>query len=285
MRLVSKHEAELDVVIDFSCLAYRVYYSKTKEDKIEYLQSLVLRILNQVPNLKIHLIFALDGDFLSKCLYDNTYKGNRKRSDFNPKEEYLSAIDIFKCSTIKNNSEEADDVIASYVAKNKERNIIIFTKDSDLGVLNFHAQCIVLDINSFKLKSGERVFKGLILENKHITHFKAVFGDVSDNVKPISARLSKKEIVPVLWEAGGDDQKLSTLLHAKLELMGNSHAESTASILKLKRNLVLVSIRSDLNFDVVDIKPDFDEVPLQSKYIFLRRFLSGFVNVPERLGF
>lgn len=272
MRIVDRDEAELFVVFDFSCIAYRAFYSK-EEDKEAYVVRRILKNLKTLPEIKLSIFFALDGDFLTKKIIYPDYKGNRPKLSVNPKEEYLKYLNYFRGYTLKNDSEEADDVICSFIRSNPNKPIIVVTADSDLSHLNSVNNVVVMNERTGEVLEAENYFKNASINETHLTLYKATFGDTSDNIKPICPRLRKADFHSLLWMYSHDPK---TYIKEALNLIKKSKSLSEQEAMQVQvnflKNYELVLPRWNITFDTLDT--DFEIPPTKnSELLFLREFL------------
>jgi len=119
------------------------------------------------------------------------YKGNRGRVD----EQYIyqledlqTLLNLFGVKQYYSPSNEADDVIASYVDNCLDK-IIIFTSDKDIMQL-VNAYCIVYDGKTFY--DINKVKEKFFVMPKQIPDLLAIAGDKSDNIQGLDGYGFKK---------------------------------------------------------------------------------------------
>ena len=158
-----------------------------------------------------------------KTLTEGTYKGTRDHA--RNKEVYDSMSDILACTRalgIKNifpGSLEADDVI-SWLCKTVEGNKIIISVDNDFAQLvsadvTFYNPIKKISINE---SNFEETFK---LTPKEYVYYKAIVGDVSDNINGIEGFGKVKGV------------KLAKAFHANDENIIQPYKEQVEQNLKL----------------------------------------------------
>lgn len=157
------------------------------------------------PQFKITKVICFwDGEqsgILREVLYSE-YKANRhkkEKSEFQELEKSVFHYQIdavkkilpyFGITSIEDNEVEADDMIAHYVQTHPKETTIIYTTDLDIfqlindNTFIYNAK-IKASQASFKLVDRNKFFlqKGFYPEN--IPTYKAICGDISDNIKGI----------------------------------------------------------------------------------------------------
>lgn len=276
MRIVSKEQAELYVVFDFSCIAYKAYFSHN-DNKERFVIERVLKHLAHLPNINTAVFFAQDGDFLTKKIIHPDYKGNRPKLPINPKEEYSKYLSFIKSYVLKNESEEADDVICSFVKNNPDKSIIVITVDSDLSHLNSIPNTIVVNEKDMKVLESEKYFKNASINEKHLALFKSTFGDSSDNVKPIFPRLPKKKFHNALWMYSHDhkaylNEVMSVIKKEKFNLSADEELKIRANF---QKNLELVTPRFNIKYEEYALDEEYEFSSDCLDFMFLNDFLKN----------
>lgn len=227
------------ILVDYSNLLYRAWFVSREQPWIAYCKFFdMLRLCihkSKQPGVPIGIIFAgesRNGLVRSQLFPD--YKGKRSRPKNPTFAEYQkilkNIIERLGWNIISVNGAEADDVIASIVAKKCHRcfcvkkcancdcpskyhtDVVIFSGDRDLQqllawdrVLIYRAPGIFVDKHAFQEEYGISV-------NKYSV-YKALIGDPSDNIAgvngfgPAKAKIAinKHTVAEDIWELGGKE--------------------------------------------------------------------------------
>lgn len=218
---------------------YRVFISK------------VQALLAKLSDMNSELVFVLDSFPQAKKDIYAEYKEGRKRFDFDPKKGLLSALNSiieFKIAKVK--GYEADDVMASLVKQNSHRNVVVVTSDKDLWVLLQHQNCNVYDLSKNEYVTHEMFYdKYKLNDYRHITLYKTLWGDSSDNIPNVMPAL-QKSMLPLISQTDGT-------LADFIQRFEESRPKHTKAVIakyesnqdQLIDNYTLVSLNS--NLDVV----------------------------------
>lgn len=279
MRLVPISQAKLVVIFDFSCLAYRVFHSKTRNQNLALMDRILVH-LSPLQGVDVAVVFALDSLFLNKTAMLPHYKANRPKLEENPKEKYLWILDLLPVYQIQASGEEADDVICSFVHQNPDKKMMVVTGDSDLIHLMERPNVIVINEKSGEAWTENKHIRANFLKLSQISAFKTLFGDYSDNVKPIWPRLRRKYFEEVIWLYSHDKKKF---IEKSLEVMKEKYKPSEEQMAKVKSqiyaNYELVIPRFNLSLDMKE--PSQSEFTIDSLtkidpcLVFISKFLSG----------
>lgn len=196
-KYTSYEKSEIYILVDFSNIAYKTHF--IYKDNLEFGFALqMINILNKLTFKKGHVIWCLDGYSKDRREIYPDYKMNRTRTIFD-KTRLHNLISLWCKSTICFHPElEADDIIAKIV---KEKNSIIISGDRDLWALKQH-DCQFYDSNKdlkCLINKNHLLNKFNLTEWKHITLYKALFGDTSDNIKASKPfRCPTKFLMPLI---------------------------------------------------------------------------------------
>ena len=150
------------------------------------------------------LVFALDDRPQLRRRYFGYYKANRKpvtaRAVENPVPAVLDFARSVPSWVVRSEGREADDVVASVVAQH------FLDHDACLVVSNDHDLYQLLEYKNVLILAGKKLvdrweaqeYFGGLERPCYIAHYKAVLGDVSDNVPPIRPRLRRARVVEVI---------------------------------------------------------------------------------------
>lgn len=206
MYIQDYENADILLLFDLSNLAYRCFYGYPQQQyEGEYIQHIygsvdsILRSLTDTFRFdaytKASLFFVLDSSNNWRKKVYSEYKNNRDIDKFNPVPDVVKALKYFPNTTLlKTAIDEADDII-SYMAYKyaKEKRIIIVSSDSDLWQLLYMKNVSVFDGRNRLYIGKEQLEKHYGLKYyHHIPFYKTLFGDTSDNIKPVIQRVPKK---------------------------------------------------------------------------------------------
>lgn len=277
MQLVRIEEAELVVIYDFSCFAYRIYHSKADNEGLALIERM-LGHLTHLAGIKIAVILALDSPFLRKKAILSHYKAHRPKLDRDPKEIYQHVIDALPFYQASCLGEEADDVICTLVEQYRDKKIMLVTGDSDAIHLMDRPNVLVISEQTGKEWNENKFIKDGYYKLSHISAFKVLFGDTSDNVKPIWPRLQKKLFREAIW-LYSDDRKtfidaVMKILKEKVEL---SDEEINTAKMTMFGNYDLVIPNFNLKVELKE--PELTDanhlIEIHPSLFFLLPFLGG----------
>lgn len=200
-------QADNILLVDFSNLAFISYHSKFESDNyIHNFCAKMIRIWEAIDDgLPISIVFAYDNFAKAKKLINPEYKANRPQLEFDPRPELKKMVRYFKATILENKENEADDVISVFCHQNTDKRISIVSTDKDMYQLKQLPNVNIF--NPFKMKFVEPPFvldKGFELtEWKHVVLWKSIFGDKSDNIRPIAPRILKKHIFASIIQSDG----------------------------------------------------------------------------------
>jgi 5'-3' exonuclease len=147
---------------------------------------------------------------------------------------------------IYSENNEADDAIASFVASNIDKEMVIATTDKDLWQL-----CEIPHVKVFNFQKSTFVGKKELKESfelddyTHIKLHKALWGDVSDNVPNLAPRLGRI-LLPVVKKTDGSLRDF----WEKVEENKNSLTEKCLETLDLNKEKIRINYELvRLNFD------------------------------------
>lgn len=282
----------LTILLDFDNQAWKSYHATSKEGMINpdginvgtiiAFTKILMQAINEakrarcLPNLVIcedrwptrkHLLYQKFQMYLKSYTQDKSwdgvdkdkricYKGNRQKSelDYNPLDMVRQYTDCIYCTKIWREGEEADDVIASYIANHPKDKIVVYSSDKDLW------QLLPLFPNlKIKLADGTNPTPELIekhfCENapdKILLH-KMIRGDSGDNVKSVYSYPFKKTI-QAYYDCDGT---FESYLKCLINIFGEDskyvkHIMEYINVVRL--NYHVVKLRTDLKYEVVQIE-------------------------------
>lgn len=260
-------------MLDFSNLAYLSLFAVTRTPEVlekdfdghyrVFVQK-VQSILQKVYSEGAEIIFCLDSFPQAKHDIFPQYKQgkNRKKFDLDPKKGLLQALSPvvnFKIAKIK--GYEADDLIGSLVKQNQEKNIIVVSSDKDLWVLLQYPNCNIYDINTGDYATHEIYQNKFNLQDyKHLTLYKTLWGDSSDNIPNVMPAL-QKAMLPVITESDGTLSSFLDIFHRKLEAKEFTKAviaKYEANEDQLVDNYTIVKLHCDLNVQLHHYIPNLE---------------------------
>ena len=272
------------VLVDYSNLLYRAWFVSSKRRWIAYCKFFdMLRLCikrSKQPGVPLNVIFADESKtILDRKKIDKNYKGTRKR-DEDPnfkefREGLAELIDYLGWGLLHVDGAEADDVIASIVAKYCHRclcktpckdcechlkyktDIVIFSGDRDLQTclawdrtMIYRAPGLFIDRKSFAEEHGFPIEKYNI--------YKAIIGDTSDNIKGVE---------------GMGPAKATKAIQADTVAVDIWEMHGPKGVKAFKKALSLVNMNTKLKlFDMDRIislysgPPQFDEKEFVKKY-------------------
>jgi 5'-3' exonuclease len=210
------------------------------------------------PGQRVALMIALDNEPRAKQALFPQYKMNRDQNQVLHEDEknerldsYYDFLRTFPCTFVDAEYEEADDVIASLTQKYRKL-IYIMSSDKDLWQLLANPR-----VQQISLRKSEKVTDAALLKAFDTTRkrahmialYKAVMGDVSDNI-PKVPRIPTKAFHEAMraisyGENCGDPIALVMEAAAGLE-KPRAHTLLVEHEQMVRRNLEIVTLKKDL---------------------------------------
>ena len=206
------------LLLDFSNLAYLSFFNSLKVHKkkpeevdasynghIDSFSAKIEKLLEKLSSEQTTPVFVLDQKPIHKYALYPEYKSNRKTLPFNPKPSLLGIIRYWGWRTIYSPDMEADDAIASFVARNFDDNkIVVVTSDKDIWQVNDHPNTSILNPVTLNFVTLDDLRESFSISNySQIKLHKALWGDASDAV-PNSAPRMQKYLLPVINKSNGE---------------------------------------------------------------------------------
>jgi 5'-3' exonuclease len=285
----------MKVIIDFSNAVYRSYYG-TERDKMEnsdgvnvgFILGIVKILQHAISQTKSlgglpELIIAEDraptrkrnlytkfqsalSEYSPDKNWDGSdpkarirYKGNRDKEEIGY-DPIAICKDFIKCipsTTIYCEGEEADDVIASYVANNHEKRMFLYSTDKDMWQLIPKYSNLKIILGDGNSPSDELMLKHFETTdwNKIMLH-KVLRGDSGDNIKSI-LRFPFKKNLDVYQDCAPNPEGFLRLL---IERRG-ADSDAVKHFMKYLKvailNYKVVKLRTDLYLETETvIQPD-----------------------------
>ena len=207
------------LLIDASNLIWASFFKALADDGIDpehvpsgyasHIYNFRGRLQKCLKNLNLNsceMVFALDEKPLDKYAIYPEYKAGRKTKDikFNPKPASMKCIQEWNCMTIASQDKEADDAIASFAKKYYTTECIILSTDKDLWQI-----CELPNVKVYNTFTHEIITQNHLKKHfddlndfRHVSLYKTIFGDSSDNIKSLLPRF-KKKIVPIIKKTDG----------------------------------------------------------------------------------
>lgn len=279
MRLTTIEDCKVLLLFDYSIFCYGIYHSRI-ENKKKLLLERLLSFFSLTNGLPVAPCFVMDPLTLDRKSIDPLYKSNRPTLDVNPKEEYLDFTDKLPFYKISSPREEADDVFATIAEMYPDKGIVIVSNDSDLIHLTDKENAYMVSaINGTEIKTNSLLEKNK-LKARHISAFKAIFGDSSDAVPPIVKRLRRKDFVDLIYLHFDNEDALIHSVLERLFVVGKVSRQDKAEIFRIKDrfkiNWALVTPRRSIPLEIEKMELDesiFEELP--PYFYFLTSFLKG----------
>lgn len=249
------------LILDFSNLAYLSLFATTRTPEVleegydGHYRIFISKVMNlmKIAGMDVEMIFALDSFPQAKKDIYPGYKDGRKKFDFDPKKGLLSALNQtmdFKIAKVK--GYEADDVMASIVAKNLETQTVVATSDKDLWVLLQFTNCNILDVGTNEFVTYERFNEKYgLADYKHITIYKTLWGDASDKIPNVMPR-AQKQLMPVIAQTDGTlPSFFKAFEEAKKTISKTNLDRFEENFDQIIDNYTLVSLNTNLDYDLL----------------------------------
>ena len=210
----SSKRATAVVAVDLSNFAFRAYHVTTwgkKNQRDAYLKTARNMLKTVLRRLKHHdkvlLFLAKDAGHPPEIKkHFPEYKANREKIEENPIPPVRDLLCEYPCVEVWSPGNEADSVIASLLKHPKTKRLhkapfYVVTRDKDMFQL--------LVRPNVKLMSGlndpditpKYVKQKMGVKPSVVPLYRAVFGDPSDNIKPVVPRLRKAKVTPLMNRA------------------------------------------------------------------------------------
>lgn len=287
MKKKFKELSDIKVVVDFSNAVYRSFYATSKDNMVNtdginvgFILGLVKILNHAIKNCKEEgalpeLIICEDRsptrkrklyekyweallDYAPDKSWDGEdekqrirYKGNRMRDEleYDPLSICKDFMECLPCSRIYCDGEEADDVIASYLAKNKEDRIFVYSTDKDLWQMIPKFPNLTIILGDGTSPTDEVIEKHFQTTDKNkIMLHKVIRGDSGDNVKPIKNFQFKRNLDIYLDCDGTPEDYLRLLIERRGK--DDKYTLHFMSFLKVAiLNYKVVNLRYDLKYE------------------------------------
>jgi len=261
--LTSLEESETVILFDFSNLAFCSLFAKayshlktihgTPTGHVFGAFQKIISIANQLGEGNTSLVFALDskGGTEKKRKLVEGYKVRDSELEFDPRPDLKKVLKKCLCSYVSCKKEEADDVVATFCKKYKDKKITIVSTDKDfyqlLGMKNVTMHNLVK--REFVYKEDREKTFGVNSWKKVVLH-KALFGDSSDCIVTSAPNVNRGMVIPIINKSDGTvpsfyeelekaergKGKLSELAYSKI-LSNRDIVKNKYKIIKLKRKL------------------------------------------------
>lgn len=210
----------------YTCFFNSVTASGLKPDNVpanfkEYLVAFHSRVAGlSANNPGASLVFALDSFPKWKKELFPGYKAGRKPMEFNPKPGCLELVRSWTCSTIEAEATEADDLIATFVARYWDTyDIVVVSTDKDLWQILDHPDVRMFNFHSNLFVNSEMLKEHFELEQyAQIKLYKTLWGDSSDNIPNVVPRM-QKHLLPLIRETDGSLEKFEEVYKSKKETL------------------------------------------------------------------
>lgn len=213
------------------------------------------------PGQRIALVIALDNEPTEKRALFPGYKMNRDENQVMQEEErnerlesFFDFLATFPCTFAETAGEEADDVIAT-ITKKYRKPTFVFSSDKDLWQLLNNSR-----VTQISLRKSEKVTDADLLKKFDTTRkrahmialYKAVMGDVSDNI-PKVPRIPTKAFHEAMrnvsyTEGTGDPVSLVIEAAAGLE-KPRAHKLLVEHEQLVRRNLEIITLKKELKLE------------------------------------
>jgi len=206
----------------------------------------------------VALVFAIDNEPTEKKSLLPEYKMNRDANQVMHEDErnerldsYFAFLKTFPCTFAETAGEEADDVIATLTTTYRKPTFV-FSSDKDLWQLLNNPRVQQVSLRKSEKVSDFDLSKQFGLKRKRahmIALYKAVLGDVSDNIPKvprIPTQAFREAMQGVEYAEGtGDPVGLVIAAAAKLE-KPRAHKLLVEHEQLVRRNLEIITLKKDL---------------------------------------
>lgn len=249
------------LIIDGFGLAYKSFYAYSNLTTSSGLDSgCVYGFVVSLKALKkkypaFHFVVAWDRGYTYRKQIFSNYKSNRNEFSIDPHiEDIKKILTTVKITQVELQGEEADDVIASFVNKNADNNLIyVYSADKDLLQLVKNGKVIVIKPKSAsypeKYFDEEAVYQEYGVEPRNLAAFQAFRGDTVDNI-PGVPRLPSKVIASLISRYENPNAVYSSLESEKLTDFQRKSINDYKQQVLLNYNLT--RLRCDLDYEITE---------------------------------
>lgn len=263
------------ILLDFNNQVWRSYHA-TKNEQITNSDGInvgciiglmkIIRSAINKTNGNFDLVFCQDRyPVIKQKLYENNqqafkdyeervrYKGTRKREelDYNPVEICDQFIKCLPSIIIYAKHQEADDVIASFLERNKNKMVHLYSSDKDLWQLIPRYKKLKIFVSEDKQPTTEDCLKHFNTPDygKILLH-KIIRGDSGDNVKSVR-NFQFKRTIEAFDKCNG---KIEDYLKWMINLFGEDHKYvkklfDNAHLLRV--NYLVVKLRKNIKYETI----------------------------------
>lgn len=181
-----------NIIIDANNILYRAYFKNGAGDfyrTIEFSMEMIFSLIRKFNPREVYIVWD-GGKSTARCRVLPEYKANRKRQDDEHRENINKIRNILKdlieplpFIQLSQSGLEGDDVIGILSERTNGKNLIV-SNDLDMIQLINDVTCLLLPTKNRLLKL-DNIDEFLGIPLKYFILFKAMVGDVSDNIKGI----------------------------------------------------------------------------------------------------
>lgn len=274
-------------IVDCYSILFRTYYTaenmKTSTDiPIGGVFGFIRTIFNLIEKHKVEqMVITLDsGKKTFRSEIYEAYKANRVETPQNMIPQFAILQEFLDCSglaNIKKDGFEADDIIASIVAK-RQGNFSVVTSDKDLMQLVCeNVNCV--DIFKDKVFETKDVIEKFGIEPRFIVDYLSLLGDASDNIPGVKG-CGAKGAVKLIKEFGRLEEIIANaekIPNGKLKDAIQNYSQMGIMSKQLASLNYDVAIDEAMSFSVGNI--DFEEITR-----FLEKYeMKSLMYLPQRL--
>ena len=258
MSPLRQSDKETLFLIDGSGFVFRAYHALpplTRSDgtpigAVLGFTNMLVKILTDMQAHYLAVIFDAGRRTFRNDLYPN-YKANRRETpeDLIPQFPLIrQACQAFGVPLFEKEGVEADDIIATYAAQQKEREVIIVSSDKDLMQL-VSDRVKLYDPIKNKIIDTQGVYEKFEVAPTQVIDVQSLAGDSSDNIPGVPG-IGIKTAATLIQEFG----TLENLLE-------NAH---TIKQEKRRASLIQFKEQAELSKKLVTLKTDVTDLPLPS---------------------
>ena len=252
------------LLIDGNLLLFRSFYAATVIDKNPsnlpthlFFKSMLEAIDNEKPH---YLFVAFDAHAKTKRheVFDQYKAGRQKPPEaiYQQKKLITQLLDLAKIKQFENPGDEADDLIATLTKQYvNDHQIVIFSEDKDLlQLVQPNVEVLVKNKKDKKtyIKINQTNFQDFYQINpQQIVDYKAIAGDMSDNLKGVKG-IGDKTAISLINQFGSLEniyQNLDQL--TKLQQDKFNHSKTDAFLCK---SLAQLNCDVTLSFNLEELK-------------------------------
>jgi len=247
------------LMFDLSNVAFISYFSRfTSGNHVESFFERVVDLMDRNDYSNMSMVFVLDHKSKKRLALYPEYKGQRPKIEFDPRPDVIRMVRYFRCAIAWNEDEEADDVMASICAKYSNKNFVVVTSDKDLYQMGGFENVTLFNPMKVRNIDLQDCFKDFGLEDWDLVAlWKTIFGDTSDNIKPIASRIIKKHVMDYVNSCDGTPSGFYKVLlknYDKINKKTWDKIMNKDAEIKMAKNWDLVKLGTSLPYKLTECR-------------------------------